>query len=228
MIPVAENIRRRSFPGLECRTGSVQLGEIQMKKIVLAAMLAASVSPAFAAEDRTGLFFGGQIGRNSSAISGKNFKSSDHDYDTVSAFTWSVRGGYMLHPNWGMEMQYTHYGKKDISDYFDITAKLKGVGVGVVGRKSFGEGDTGWFIRGRGGITRNDLILSYRLIPNSKRFSETESKTSGYLGFGVGYDITPHFNVNANIDSSTAKANSIISGTNVVMVNFTVGLEMRF
>lgn len=194
-----------------------------MKKIVLVAVLAAAVSPAFAA-NRTGGFIGGQVGTD--RVSFNDTASANYEDQNESASTWGVRGGYMFTPNWGAEAQYTHYGKKTVShdiDFGNIDAEIKGWGVGVVWRSNT-PGNQGVFSRFRGGVASNEFAL---LVPDFN-VKDSKKKTTAYGGLGVGYDFNPNFNISGNFDISDATYENDGGGIDAVMSTFTVGAEFRF
>ena len=136
----------------------------------------------------------------------------DSEHDNA----WSLRGGYAFNKNVAIEGFYSE-GFDKSQDGF--TAKLDGVGVGVVGKKNFGANDTGFFIDGRVGIVRNNLKFAISGVGEA-----TDHSTKPYVGVGVGYDFSPQWGVSLNYDWNKVSAFDL----NGNVKTLTAGVEYRF
>jgi len=129
---------------------------------------------------------------------------------------FSARAGYWFNQNFAIEGLYTNYGQDSGSG---VSAKIDGFGLGVVGKKSFGANDTGFFIDGRAGVVRTRTKVSI-----SGLGSASDKSTNGYLGAGAGYDFSANFGVSLNLDYTRIDA----FGVNGNVKTATIGLEYRF
>ena len=189
--------------------GSPHKQDMQMKKtFVLASMLAlAGVSSAAAAADGN-WYVRGEAGK--SRISADDLNG--HDTDN----TYGVRGGYWFNPNFAAEAFYTRFGD-DTSN--GASARLDGVGAGVVGKKNFGPDNTGFFVDGRVGALRARTSLRVDGLGSS-----SDRSTKPYIGVGAGYDFSKAFGLSLDYDYNKADA----FGAGVTAKTLTVGGEYRF
>ena len=129
---------------------------------------------------------------------------------------WSLRGGYMFNKNFAIEGFYAEGFDKTENGF---TAKLDGVGVGVVGKKNFGANDTGFFVDGRVGAVRNNLKLAISGVGEA-----TDSSVKPYVGVGVGYDFSPQWGLSLNYDWNKVDAFDFDGSVKTL----TAGVEYRF
>ena len=187
-----------------------------MKKqmmLVAGLALAGLSAPAFA--DGSG-FVRAEGGRSEVEL-GVDGYGSGTDEDS----TWGVRGGYWFNPNFAVEGFYSQLYSTSISDGFDTYhLKLHGVGVGLVGKKNFGEAHQGFFISGRAGIVRGVSTVEY-----DGSVEEAEAGTvKPYFGVGAGYDFTPGIGLSLNYDQLKGGDGDL----DVTARTTTLGLEVRF
>lgn len=130
---------------------------------------------------------------------------------------WSLRGGYAFNPNFALEGFYSKL--YDATDSSGTSAKVDGIGVGVVGKKNFGPDNTGFFIDGRAGVARNKVKVG---VPGLG--SESDTATKPYYGVGAGYDFNRNFGLSLNYDRNKANAFGLDGKVNTV----TMGAEYRF
>lgn len=177
------------------------------KSVLLASalVLAGLSSPALAAGSYW--FVRGEAGSTNLDIDG-----ADGDDDT-----FGVRGGFFFTENFAAEAFYTNYG--DDSSAGD-SVKISGLGVGLVGKKSFGlDPHTGFFISGRVGAVRNETKVRIGGIGSVK-----DDSTKAYAGIGAGYDFNRNFGLGLNYDYTEAEA----FGVDAKLKTATVGIEYRF
>jgi predicted porin len=166
--------------------------------------LAALSSTAFAADGTW--YVRGEGGKSRISVA----DLGGHDNDT----SYGVRGGYWFNPNFAAEAFYTRFGD-ETSD--GASAKVDGVGVGVVGKKNFGPDNTGFFVDGRAGALRAKTSVSVTGVGSDR-------STKPYVGVGAGYDFSKAFGVSLNYDYNKADA----FGSGVTAKTLTVGGEVRF
>lgn len=177
---------------------------------VLASALALTVlsTTAFAADDSGDWYVRGDLGKSRLSVQ----DLSGHDDDT----TYGVGGGYWFNPNFAAEAFYNNYGK-DSAD--GASAKVEGVGAGVVGKKNFGPDNSGFFIDGRAGIQRARTSVSV-----AGAGSTDDNSTKPYAGVGAGYDFSKAFGMSVNYDYNRADA----FGGKLTARTLTLGAEYRF
>ena len=152
-------------------------------------------------------FVRGEAGSSNLEIDG-----ADGDDDT-----FGVRGGFFFTENFAAEAFYTNYG--DDSSAGD-SVRISGLGVGLVGKKSFGlDPHTGFFISGRVGAVRNETKVRIAGLGSDK-----DDSVQAYAGVGVGYDFTHNLGLGLNYDYAKAEA----FGLDVKLKTATLGIEYRF
>ncbi|MEO7639653.1 MAG: outer membrane beta-barrel protein [Pseudoxanthomonas sp.] len=131
--------------------------------------------------------------------------------------TWGLRGGYWFNPNFAVEGFYSQLSSTAV---YEGSLKLHGVGVGVVGKKNFGEAHQGFFISGRAGIVRGVATWEY---DGSVEEAEAGS-VKPYFGVGAGYDFNEKIGLSVNYDQLKGGDD----GLDVTARTTTLGLEVRF
>ena len=155
-------------------------------------------------------YVGGSIGQSKFKVDCSGASCDDTD----TAFR--VFGGYMFNKNFAIEGFYAEGFDKTENGF---TAKLDGVGVGVVGKKNFGANDTGFFVDGRVGAVRNNLKLAISGVGEA-----TDSSVKPYVGVGVGYDFSPQWGLSLNYDWNKVDAFDFDGSVKTL----TAGVEYRF
>ena len=177
--------------------------------LALAALSTSAFSTsAFAADGSGDWYVRGEVGN--SRLSVQDF--SGHHNDTA----YGVRGGYWFNPNFAAEAFYTDYGS---SSSAGDSAKLEGIGAGIVGKKNFGPDNSGFFIDGRAGLQRAKTSVRLAGIGSSDDHS-----TKPYVGVGAGYDFSKSFGMSVNYDYNRADA----FGGKLTARTLTLGGEYRF
>ena len=160
-------------------------------------------------------FIRGEVGRSDVDLSLDGVSGTDEDT------SWGVRGGYWFNANFAVEGFYSQVYSTSYNDGFDTySAKLHGVGVGVVGKKNFGGAHQGFFIGGRAGISRGVATLD---IDGDVEEAEASS-AKPYFGVNAGYDFSERFGLSLNYDRLQADGD----GLDVDVDLLTLGAEVRF
>lgn len=137
---------------------------------------------------------------------------------------YSFRGGYFFNANFGVEGFYTRLG--EASDNF-LTLKGEEYGIGIVGKKSFGdEPHTGAFVSGRIGYARTTIdsaLKNTELDAVALRFEDSSSRA--YVGIGAGYDFNRNLGLSLNFDIPAKNFGDVFLKLNRT---YTLGLEYRF
>ncbi len=184
------------------------------KNLILAVglVLAGLSAPALAQGNG---FIRGEVGRSDVDLSFGGINGSDEDT------TFGVRGGYWFNPNFAVEGFYSQVYSTSYNDGFDTySAKLHGVGVGVVAKKNFGGAHQGFFVGGRAGISRGVATLD---IDGDVEEAEASS-AKPYFGVSAGYDFSERFGLSLNYDRLQADGD----GLDVDVDTLTLGAELRF
>ena len=135
--------------------------------------------------------------------------------------SWGVRGGYWFNPNFAVEGFYSQVYSTSIYDGFDsYDLKLHGVGLGVVGKKSFGGAHQGFFVGGRAGISRGVATVD---VDGDVEEAEASS-AKPYFGVNAGYDFSERFGLSLNYDRLRADGDGLEVRVNVL----SLGAELRF
>ncbi|MFP7722802.1 outer membrane beta-barrel protein [Lysobacter sp. A3-1-A15] len=186
-----------------------------MKKTLIATaalLLAALSAPALAQGNG---FIRGEVGRSDVNL------SIDGEDGSESDTTWGVRGGYWFNPNFAVEGFYSQVYSTSYDDGFDTySAKLHGVGLGVVGKKNFGGNHQGFFIGGRAGIARG--VATFDIDGDVEDAEASSAKP--YFGVNAGYDFSERFGLSLNYDRMQADGD----GFDVDVDTLTLGAELRF
>lgn len=160
-------------------------------------------------------FIRGEVGQSDVDLSVDGVSGSDEDT------TWGVRGGYWFNPNFAVEGFYSQVYSTSYNDGFDTyNAKLHGVGVGIVGKKSFAGAHQGFFVGGRAGISRGVATLD---VDGDVEEAEASS-AKPYFGVNAGYDFSPRFGLSLNYDRLRADGD----GVDVKVDVLSLGAELRF
>ncbi|MFD0724935.1 outer membrane beta-barrel protein [Lysobacter brunescens] len=195
-----------------------------MKKIALFAALAAVslTSNAFAADGK-GAFLRAEAGNTRIHYSAIDDSENDVGYN--------LRGGYFINQNLAFEAFVGNLGGDGI-DGASIDAI--NYGVGIVGKKSFGEtAHEGFFIGGRVGVARIDVDLDVDGAGNFEGHSNHP-----YIGASIGYDFNANMGLSLNVDHQKFSSNGLDGNVGPVPVRITdvgaqfttvtLGFEYRF
>jgi Outer membrane protein beta-barrel domain len=194
--------------------------------LACALVLAGLAAPAQALDGH--FFLRGETGQGDSDF---DFTSAidDSDNDQVHA----VRAGYYFHPNFAVEAFHGKlYDERVIEiqfDLFTLDAEVNATGIGVIGKKRFGD-ERGFFVQGRGGFARYEgsttttfnPCAGLRACPSVTRTDD--SATKPYLGIGAGYDFNDRIGVGVNYDLYKADLGDIDIETRAL----TAAVEIRF
>lgn len=135
--------------------------------------------------------------------------------------TWAVRGGYYFNDYVAVEAFYTTLFDSEIYDdavIGEVNGKLTAVGVGVAGKRNFGDNGLGFFVSGRTGLARGRAELS------AMGDSASDSSTKPYFGVGMGYDYSRNFGLSVNYDRYRGSKDDVT----VKARTLTLGVEYRF
>jgi opacity protein-like surface antigen len=195
-----------------------------MKKIALFAALAAVslTSNAFAADGK-GAFLRAEAGNTRIHYSATDDSDNDVGYN--------LRGGYFINQNLAFEAFVGNLGSDDI-DGASIDAI--NYGVGIVGKKSFGEtAHEGFFIGGRVGVARIDVDLDVDGVGSFEGQSNHP-----YIGASIGYDFNANMGLSLNVDHQKFSSHGLDSTVGSIPVRLTeagaqfttvtLGFEYRF
>jgi hypothetical protein len=197
-VTLLSSIRNRSLAPLDRAQHNPLNKDFLVKKLILAAgLLAAGLSTNAMASDLTGGFIRGDVGRTNVDVDGFD------DNDTGLLFG----GGYYFNENFAVEGFYTNL-------YDDSDVSLHGLGLGLVGKKSFGTDGEGFYIDGRAGIARM----------KGEAGSVDETSTDPYFGVGFGYDFNQNFGAGIKYTRFTGD----FDGADVDANSLTASIEFRF
>jgi OOP family OmpA-OmpF porin len=179
-----------------------------MKKIILSAFIAIAASAGAHAE---GIYVGVAAGGTNLDLDCDGTTSCDKSDTGFKLF-----GGYKLTENVAVEAHYADYGKAKLTavNAASIDVKLSGFGLGLA---YLGDFAPDWNGVVRAGIARNKVKVD-------GFFSESESKTKGYIGAGAGYKLTKEVALTAAIDYTQGE----INGDKVKATLYTVGVNYSF
>lgn len=194
--------------------------------LVCALILAGLAAPAHALDGA--FFLRGEIG------------NSDSDFDFRSATDESesdrmhaARVGYYFNRHFAVEAFYSRFYDDRVAESrfgeFSLDANLTAAGIGVIGKKRFGE-DRGFFVQGRGGFARykgSTILISNPCAgPLPCRFvtRTADTATKPYLGIGLGYDFNENVGVGVNDDAYSADFDGFEAETRAL----TAAVEIRF
>jgi OOP family OmpA-OmpF porin/outer membrane immunogenic protein len=169
--------------------------------IALSAAGFAALPAAHAADNHSGFFINGSIGRSS--LDQGLYDDNDTGYLGNVGYRWAVSPNVLL----GVEGGYAHLG--------DFSPGNAPAGVGDASVKGWNLGVNGhfnvtdnWYVSGRGGYFRAKARASYLgpvitdpsggTVVSVNRLDDTSNKW--YAGAGFGYDFNPNFSVGLNYD----------------------------
>jgi hypothetical protein len=179
------------------------------KTLILSAALAlAGLSNVAMAADGAAGFIRADIGRSDVEVEG-----SDESF-TSSSFG----GGYWFNRNFAIEGRFGVLANEEVSD--DVDVDLVHWDLGVVAKKNFGANNNGFFISGRGGVSR----LTLQVREDDFDVVDDESSTKPYIGAGIGYDFNDSWGISLNYDVRRAD----FDGVDVDVDTLSVGGEWRF
>jgi OmpA-OmpF porin, OOP family len=179
------------------------------KTLIVASLLALAGASSVAAAADDNWFVRGELGSSNVSVDG--FSGSD------SETAGSVRGGYYFTPNFAIEGVYNDYGTRN--DGVGDSAKLEAWGLGLVGKKDFGPGNTGFFIDGR-----VDVLRDHTRVDAAGGGSASDDSTKGSFGVGAGWDFNRNFGLSLNYDYTKIDAFNLSGHIGTV----TGALEARF
>jgi opacity protein-like surface antigen len=194
--------------------------------LVCALILMAIAAPAHALDGT--FFLRGEIGSGDSDL---DFRSALDESGSDRAH--AVRAGYYFNRYLAAEAFYGKLYDERVAETrfgeFSLDASLTAAGIGVVGKKRFGEG-RGFFVQGRGGFARykgGTIVVSNpcaRLLPCRFVTRTKDAATKPYLGIGAGYDFNDNVGVGVNYDAYRADFDGFEAETRTL----TAALEIRF
>jgi opacity protein-like surface antigen len=130
---------------------------------------------------------------------------------------FSGRVGYFFTPHFAVEGFYSNYGEDQDGA---ASAKVSGVGVGLVAKRNFSSNDhLDFFISGRVGVARIETEIG---VAGLGRIDD--DSTNAYAGVGVGWDFAQNLGLSLNYEISNAEAFDV----DVKVRSLTLGLEYRF
>ena len=183
-----------------------------MKKILLTALIAMAGSVGAHAE---GIYVGVAAGGTNLDLDCNGAPSCDKSDTGFKLF-----GGYKLTENVAVEAHYADYGKAKLSGGgVSADVKLSGFGLGVA---YLGDFAPDWNGVVRAGVARNKVKLD--ASSGVVSLSDSESKTKGYIGAGVGYKLTKEVALTAAIDYTQAE----FDGDKVKATLYTIGVNYSF
>lgn len=156
-------------------------------------------------------FVRAEAGQSDTEVSAGGFRSSETDTALL------VGGGYWFTPNIGVEGHAGSLYNEDLGRGYELD--LISIGAGVVVKKNFGPGNTGFFVGGRAGIARITAQLR-----DDWDVEEDESSTKPYFGVNAGYDFSNHWGLGLNYDRRKAD----INGLDIKIETITFSGEYRF
>ncbi|MES2363856.1 MAG: outer membrane beta-barrel protein [Pseudomonadota bacterium] len=168
-----------------------------MKKILTTCVVAAAclAAPAFAQG-----YVGAGLG--SSKISG--FDAGTTTGGNTSKGMAKIYGGFQFTPNWGLELQYSDLGRRDVA--------TAGVGTGSFRASQFSIAGTGTLPLTSGFSVLGKLGVSANRI-NGSGTTGSGNATSALIGVGVAYNITPALSARLEYEDFGAMAKNAPGGT---------------
>lgn len=197
-----------------------------MKKIVLAGVIAAAfaAAPVFAQG-----YIG--VGVGSSAVTGVDQTIAPVTLSGGNSSKTSVKvfGGFKFTPNWGLEVQYSDLGSRNLT----MTNGAAVIGSGNLKVSQIGIAATGtlplasnFSLFGKLGVSGNSAKANLTVPAIGFAGSSSNNKSDLMVGVGASYAITPKIAVRAEYEDfgkfSSGGGNSIRAN------NFSVGLQYSF
>jgi OOP family OmpA-OmpF porin len=181
-----------------------------MKKILTACAIAAATlaaAPAFAQG-----YIGAGLG--SSKITG--FDNGTITGGNTSKGTAKVFGGFQFTPNWGLEVQYSDLGRRDLSN--------AGVAAGSMSTSQFGVSGTGTLP-----LSSNFSLLGKLGVSANRTTGTASANNSGLLvGLGVAYNFTPALSARLEYEDF-GKIGTIAANGSTVRANaYSISLKYGF
>jgi OOP family OmpA-OmpF porin len=181
--------------------------------------LAGVASPAHAQVAFSGnAYFGASAGRSKSDIDCTGTLTCD-----TSATGWKVFGGYLFHPNFGVEGSWYQSGKSSFSaavEGLTATGEFKSRGFGLYALAQAAQGPWNGFVK-LGAVSARATGAA-RVADISGSISETHTQVG--WGAGVGYDFTRNFGARLEVERNRAE----LLGEKVNVDLVSLGLLARF
>lgn len=189
------------------------------------ACLSGLAMPAYARDGA--VFLRGEIGNGRTEFDFSNGR--DHS-DRV----YAARMGYYFNPYFAVEAFYGELFDGRVYENplagLSVDSKIDTAGIGVVGKKRFGEA-RGFFVQGRGGAARYKGTGTVTVVSDTygsalthrETYRTGDSNTGLYLGVGAGYDFSANVGVGVNYDLYRSGFD-VIGNTRAL----TAALEIRF
>ncbi|MBH0094806.1 porin family protein [Psychrobacter sp. NZS113] len=138
-------------------------------------------------------------------------KVGQFDLDTNNAddpTAYGVYAGYNFDPNFGIEAEYVG---SDDADYRggDIDAKS----YGAYGTYRYAFADTGVYAKGKVGVARTEVEARNTDLGGLYNGEDKDTSLAG--GVGLGYSVTPNFNVEAEYDMLGSDTDLMTVGANI-------------
>ncbi|MES2279920.1 MAG: outer membrane beta-barrel protein [Pseudomonadota bacterium] len=181
-----------------------------MKKILTACAIAAATlvaAPAFAQG-----YIGAGLG--SSKISG--FDNGTIAGGNTSKGTAKIFGGFQFTPNWGMEVQYSDLGRRNLTN--------AGVAAGSMSTSQFGLSGTGTLPMSSGFSLLGKLGVS----ANRTTGAASANNTGLLIGVGVAYNFTPALSARLEYEDFGKVGTVAANGSTVRANAYSLNLKYAF
>ncbi len=181
-----------------------------MKKILTACAIAAATlaaAPAFAQG-----YIGAGLG--SSKVSG--FDGGTITGGNTNKGTAKVFGGFQFTPNWGLEVQYSDLGRRDIAN--------AGAAIGSISTSQFGVSGTGTLP-----LSSNFSLLGKLGVSANRTTGIGSANASSLLvGLGVAYNFSPALSARLEYEDFGKMGTFTATGNNPRINAYSIGLKYAF
>jgi OOP family OmpA-OmpF porin len=188
------------------------IGNNNMKKVLIALLAASCVAPAFAGES----YVGASVGRAEQKLSVEGIGL------TENTTSFKFFSGYQYNQNFGAEIGYAQFGKATISGGgATASADPSAVYVAVTGTWPL-TSDISAF--GKVGVARDHTKLSGS--DSTTSFSGSENETSAVFGVGVSYAVNPKLSAFVEYENFGKVLKD--GGDNLKVDHVSVGVRFKF
>ncbi|MBK9522669.1 MAG: porin family protein [Rhodocyclaceae bacterium] len=202
-----------------------------MKKIFAMTAIAAAIAMPASAQMYVGAGVGSASNENANGRVGVAPNQVDFSLDKKTT-SWKLLGGMQLTPIWGVEVQYTDLGKRDITVISVATA----VGVqGSVDSDQYSIAGTGrymfsptTYVHGKLGVTGNHMSGGrWCASPTACVSSGSETNTGFLWGFGLGHNFNKNWGIKGGYENFGKMMNDV-NGKSVTASNMGVNVIYSF